>query len=254
MLLAIDVGNSNITFGVHNGDGWIDHKRLSTVISRTSDEYLVVFCNLLYQDQLRVEDIDRAVISSVVPPLVETLGTMTRDLIGETPLVVEPGIRTGIRIRTDNPAEVGSDLVAGAVAAHELYRSSAIIVGFGTALTFTAVDEHGDLLGVAIAPGLNAAVKTLIKDTAQLPAVQLKPPPRAIGRNTIHSIQSGIIFGYVGMVESIVRRMKKELAGPVEVIATGGQANVLAPLTAQFTRVEPWLILDGLRLIADKNP
>jgi type III pantothenate kinase len=253
MLLAIDVGNTNVTFGVHDGKDWLDHKRIRTAINRTADEYLVLFQNLLSTDRVEVAAIKRAVLSSVVPPLTETLGSMVSELIGEAPLVVEPGIRTGIRIRTENPAEVGSDLVANAVAAYEYYKGSSIIVGFGTALTFTAITEPGDLLGVAIAPGLSSAVRMLTETTAQLPAVQLKPPPRAIGRNTIHSIQSGVIFGYVGMVEAILRRMKNEIPGIPEIIATGGQAGVLAPLTAQFTRVEPWLTLDGLRFIAERN-
>jgi type III pantothenate kinase len=253
MLLAIDVGNTNITFGVHNGDDWIDHKRIRTAIGRTSDEYLVLFQSLLSSDKVVVESIHKAILSSVVPPLIETLSTMVTELIGEMPLVVEPGIRTGIRIRTENPSEVGSDLVANAVAAYEDYKGSSIIVGFGTALTFTAVAEPGDLLGVAIAPGLNAAVRVLSETTAQLPPVQLRPPPRAIGRNTIHSIQSGVVFGYVGMIEAIVRRMKQELPGTPRVLATGGQAHILASLTAQFSKVEPWLTLDGLKLISDRN-
>jgi len=169
------------------------------------------------------------------------------------PLIVAPGIKTGIRIRTDNPAEVGSDLVVGAVAAYERYRSNCIVVGFGTALTFTAVADPGDLLGVAIAPGLTYAAEALFEHTAQLRLVDLDVPTAAIGKNTVHSIQSGIVFGYVGMVESIIRRFMEELPGPPEVVATGGQAEFLAPLTEVFTEIDPWLNLEGLRLVWERN-
>jgi len=254
MLLAIDIGNSNITFGIHDGDQWITHKRIRTVSNKTADEYLVLFRDLLSRGRFETKSIDHAVFCSVVPPLTVTFINMIVELISETPLVVEPGIRTGIRIRTDNPVEVGSDLVAGAVAAYEKNHSNSLIVDFGTALSFTAVAAPGDLLGVVIAPGLRSAVRALVENTAQLPSVQLTPPPTAIGRNTIHSIQSGVIFGYVGLIEAILRRMKKELpAGNVDVIATGGQAKIIAPLTGQFTHVDPLLTLEGLRIISERN-
>ncbi len=254
MLLAIDIGNSNITFGIHDGDRWINHKRIRTVNNKTADEYLVLFRDLLSQDNFEIKNIDYAIFCSVVPPLTVTFVNMVAELTGERPLVVEPGIRTGIRIRTDNPVEVGSDLVANAVAAYEKNHSNSLIVDFGTALSFTAVAAPGDLLGVVIAPGLRSAIRALVANTAQLPSVQLIAPPTAIGRNTIHSIQSGVIFGYVGLIEAILRRMKKELpAGNVDVIATGGQAKILAPLTAQFTQVDTLLTLEGLRIISEKN-
>ncbi len=254
MLLAIDIGNSNVTFGIHDGSEWINHKRIRTVNNKTSDEYLVLFRDLLSQNDFEAKNIEHAIFCSVVPHLTVTFQNMIMELIGELPLVVEPGIRTGIRIRTDNPVEVGSDLVANAVAAYEKNHSNSLIVDFGTALTFTAVAAPGDLLGVVIAPGLRSAIRALVENTAQLPSVQLIPPPAAIGKNTIHSIQSGVIFGYVGLIEAIIRRMKKELpSGPVDVIATGGQAKILAPLTAQFTLVDPLLTLEGLRIIAERN-
>jgi len=174
--------------------------------------------------------------------------------MGQEPLVVGPGVRTGLRIRTDNPAEVGADLVANAVAAYDRFRGNCIVVDFGTATTFTAVAEPGDLLGVAIAPGLNLTASALSLGTAQLPRVQLAPPPAAIGRNTVHSMQAGLVFGYVGLVEAIVGRMREELGGSAQVVATGGLVRVIAPLTDQFTAVEPLLTLEGLRLIAERNP
>jgi len=163
-------------------------------------------------------------------------------------------VRTGLRIRTDNPTEVGADLVANAVAAYARFQSSCIVVDFGTALTFTAVAEPGDLLGVAIAPGLNSAAGALSRDTAQLPRVQLAPPPTAIGRNTTHSIQSGLVFGYVGLVEALIGRMRQELGGRAHAVATGGLAPIIAPLTDQFAEIDPWLTLEGLRIIAERNP
>jgi type III pantothenate kinase len=168
--------------------------------------------------------------------------------------VVGPGTRTGIRIRTDNPAEVGADLVANAVAAAAQFQRNCIVVDFGTALTFTAVSASGDLLGVAIAPGLNAAASALASATAQLPRVLLTPPPAAIGRNTVHSIQSGVVFGYIGLVEALIGRMREEMGGDAVAVATGGLARVIAPLSHEFDAIEPWLTLDGLRIIAQRNP
>jgi type III pantothenate kinase len=178
---------------------------------------------------------------------------MLTDQVGRTPLIVGPGVRTGIRIRTDNPTEVGADLVANAVAAYARLQTNCVVVDFGTALTFTAVAVPGDLLGVAIAPGLNSAAGALASNTAQLPYVQLVPPPAAIGRNTVNSIQSGVVFGYIGLVSALVSRIQAELGGEAQAIATGGQAQVIAPLTNQFAAIEPWLTLDGLRIIVERN-
>ena len=262
MLLAIDVGNTNIAFGIHNHTTWIHHWRIRTVPDQMPDEYRVLFRELLRHKGLDMSQVDRAILCSVVPPLTGALAQMLRQELGpgsdqedmsRVPLIVGPGIRTGVRIRTDNPAEVGGDLVANAVAAHALYPGNCIVVDFGTALTFTAVDASGDLLGVAIAPGLNSAAAALSSKTAQLPQVRLTPPQAAIGRNTVHSIQSGVVFGYVGLVEALIRRMRQEMGGQAHAIATGGLSHVIAPLTEQFTAIEPWLTLDGLRFIAERN-
>jgi type III pantothenate kinase len=207
----------------------------------------------LRDGDLHLEDVKRVVLSSVVPALTTTLSEMFERQTSAELLIIGPGVRTGLRIRTDNPAEVGGDLVANAVAAHARFQNNCIVVDFGTALTFTAVAANGDLLGVAIAPGLRAAASALASNTAQLPRVRLVPPPAAIGRNTVHSIQSGVVFGYIGLVESLIRRMRKELGGEALAIATGGLARVIAPLSDQFTSIEPWLTLDGLRLIAERN-
>jgi type III pantothenate kinase len=266
MLLAIDVGNSNVAFGIHHEGHWTNHWRIRTVRDQMPDEHSVLFRSLLHKDGLQMEDITRTVLGSVVPSLTVTISEMLQRQTGSRLLVVGPGVRTGLRIRTDNPAEVGSDLVANAVAAHALYGAgggggkdnkspgNCIVVDFGTALTFTAVDRMGDLLGVAIAPGLRSAATALASNTAQLPHVQLVPPPAAIGRNTVHSIQSGVMFGYIGLIDALIERMRAEMDGPTHVIATGGLARVIAPLTDHFTAIDPWLTLDGLRIIADRNP
>lgn len=269
MLLAIDVGNTNIAFGIYDPDRpapeqqaehpaddfrWTHHWRIQTAPDKMPDEYAVLFRSLFQDGGLDLADVQRVVLCSVVPALTTTLSEMFEHHSAAHLLTVGPGVRTGLRIRTDNPAEVGGDLVANAVAAHARFQSNCIVVDFGTALTFTAVAENGDLLGVAIAPGLRAAASALARNTAQLPHVRLVPPPAAIGRNTVHSIQSGVVFGYIGLVESLVRRMRAELGGEALAVATGGLARVIAPLSDAFAAIEPWLTLDGLRLIAERNP
>lgn len=253
MLLTIDIGNTNITMGLSGDDGWAHHWRLQTVADRMPDEYAVLFRDLFRSESVSLEEVERTAIGSVVPPATETIAAVANGLFDSEPLIVGPGIRTGLRISTDNPTEVGADLVANAVAAYARFQTSCIAIDFGTALTFTAVQEPGDLVGVAIAPGVGVAADALAHHTAQLRSVQLVAPPAAIGRNTIHSIQSGIIFGYVGLVESLIARIERELGGPVEVIATGGMSGRIVPLTQRIVHVDPWLTLDGLRIIADRN-
>ena len=253
MLLAIDVGNSNIKIGLCRKGEWIHRWQVRTLKNTTADEYRVIMRNLLDQNSVNPCDVSRTILSSVVPPVTGNLRTMLISLFNKDPLIIGPGVKSGIRIRTDNPVEVGSDLVIGAVAAYERYHAGCIIVGFGTALTFTAVAEPGDLLGVAIAPGLKYADEALFEHTAQLKLVDLTIPETAIGKNTVHSMQSGILFGYAGMVESIIKRFRSEMPGPAEVIGTGGQARIIAPLTDVFTEIDEWLNLEGLRIIADLN-
>jgi len=253
MLLAIDVGNTNIAFGAYDGMRWIDYWRIRTVHDKMSDEYAVLLRSLLADADIALLDIDRVVLSSVVPSLTGTLSAMFRQRTGHEPLIVGPGVRTGLRIRTENPTEVGADLVANAVAAYVRFQANCVVVDFGTALTFTAVASPGDLLGVAIAPGLNSAAAALSSNTAQLPRVRLVPPPSAIGRNTTHSIQSGVVFGYIGLVEALIDRMTAEMGGQAVAIATGGLAQVIAPLSDRFAEVDPWLTLEGLRIIAQRN-
>lgn len=252
MLLAIDIGNSNIALGIYEED-WQHHWRLNTVADKTADEYEVLFRSLISKDGQNLNNIEQVIISSVVPPLGLTFRHMVRNMFGTEPLMVSASTKTGIQVKIDNPLEIGSDLLANAVAGFARYRSNCIIVDFGTALSITIVGRKGELLGGSIAPGLKSAMKALSSNTAQLPFVQLEAPPSAIGKNTIHAIQSGVVLGYLGLVESLVKRIKAELGEPARVIATGGLAEVIAPLTDQFDIVDPWLTLEGLRLIAEKN-
>jgi type III pantothenate kinase len=253
MLLAVSVGNSHITFGVFDAGVWIRRWRIQTVHAKTSDEYLVIFRTLLDAAQVPAGKTRSAILSSVVPPLTGTMVEAIRELSGRSPLLLSPALDLGLRITTENPAEVGSDLVANAVAALDRFRGNCIVVDFGTALSFTAVAAPGELRGVAIAPGLTSAVESLARNTAQLPTVPLSPPPAAIGRNSMHSIQAGIVFGYVGLVAEIIRRMRAELGGEADVAVTGGQSQIMAPLLGEKVLHEQWMTLEGLRIIAEKN-
>jgi type III pantothenate kinase len=252
MLLAIDIGNSNIAFGIYDKD-WLHHWRLNTVANKTSDEYEVLFRSLLSNGFDRLDSIDKVIISSVVPPLSSTFKRMIKHMLGQDVIFVSPALDTGIKVTIDNPAEIGSDLLANAVAGYSLFNGPCIIVDFGTALSITVVGTGGELLGVSIAPGLESAMKALSANTAQLPFVDLSAPESAIGKNTTQAIQSGVVLGYTGLVEYLLRRIKSELGGDVSTIATGGLSEVIAPLTDQFDALEPWLTLDGLRLIAERN-
>ncbi|WPP48689.1 type III pantothenate kinase [Catalinimonas niigatensis] len=252
MLLAIDIGNSNIAFGIY-GAGWQHRWRLNTVADKTSDEYQVLFRSLISNHDYSLEHIKQVVISSVVPPLSPTFLHMVRNMFGVEPLLINAKTDTGISVKIDNPLEIGSDLLTNAVAGYVKYQDNCIVVDFGTALSITVVGKTGVLLGASIAPGIKSAMKALSSNTAQLPFVQLEAPPSVIGKNTIHAIQSGVVLGYVGLVESLIKKIKGELGEPVKVIATGGLAEVIAPLTDQFDALDPWLTLEGLRLIAEKN-
>lgn len=252
MLLAVDIGNSNIAFGLYEHQ-WTHHWRLSTVTSKTADEYSIQFQGLLDEQQIALTAIQNVVISSVVPPLTQVFQKMLHQLTNQIPLVVSTSLHTGLTIATDTPQELGSDLLANAVAGYHLFRKNCIIVDFGTALSMIAVTGEGEIKGVSIAPGLESALKALSLNTAQLPFVPLVAPPSVLGKNTTHAIQSGVVLGYVGMVEYLTDRIKEQLNGSTEVIATGGLSEVIAPLTNCFTAIKPWLTLDGLRLLAEQN-
>ena len=254
MLLAIDIGNTNIALGVYTNGQWVHHWRVRTVRDKMADEYDVLFRALFREAELKPGDLDRVALCSVVPPLTGVISEMVTHSIKQRPLIIGPTVRSGLRIRTDNPAEVGADLVADAVAAYDRLRTNCIVVDFGTATTFTAVAAPGDLLGVAIAPGLETSAGALTERTSQLPRIHLQPPPSAIGRNTIHSMQAGLVYGHVGLVKELIDRISAEMGGKVQAIATGGLSGALAPLVGRFVAVDPWLTLDGVRLIAERNP
>lgn len=254
MILTIDVGNSNIAFGMYDHGRWVDHWRLRTEPDKTADEYFVLFQNLIAAGGHPVRNVVRIVISSVVPALTPVIAAVTHRMSGQDPLIVRHTINTGLDPERPIPAELGSDLLANAVAAFHRYRQATIVVDFGTALTFTAVSATGAVLGVAIAPGVRSAVRALVSNTAQLPTVDLRAPKSALGLTTEHSIQAGIVFGYVGLVDSIVERMVAEMGEQPVVVATGGLSDVVAPLSKRITNVEPWHTLDGLRILAELNP
>lgn len=253
MILTIDVGNTNIAVGIADGDEWIEHWRLQTAPEKTADEYQVLFQNLLSASGHTLGAVERVVVSSVVPVLTPAIVAVTKKLFGQEPLVVRHDLETGLDPESV-PAEMGSDLIANATAAYDRCKGAAIVVDFGTALTFTAVSATGRVLGVSIAPGLRSALKALSSNAAQLMAVEIVAPPTALGRNTVHSIQSGIVFGYVGLVKEVVGRMSAEMDTTPTVIATGGLATTIAPYVESFDEVRPWHTLEGLILLARKNP
>jgi type III pantothenate kinase len=253
MLLAIDIGNTNIVVGVFDGEKLKATWRLGTDVHKLEDEYAALLLNLLSMKGLAFADIDNAIISSSVPPLVTVFEELCRRYFEVTPMVVGPGIKTGVRISIENPREVGADRVVNAAAAHKLYGGPLIVIDFGTATTLDAVSEEGDYLGGAIAPGIVISSEALFEHAAKLPRVELVRPPKAIGRNSVSAMQSGIVFGYVGLIEGIVARMQKELGGTAKVIATGGLANIIASETGVVDAVELDLTLVGLRLIYELN-
>ena len=253
MLLAIDIGNTNTTLGVFDGEELRATWHIATGIHRMVDEYAALLLNLLHHRGLDASDIKEVALCSVVPPLIATFEELSQRYFGVSPLVVGAGVKTGVRIRMDNPREVGADRIVNAVAAHHLYGGPVIIADLGTATTFDTVSEEGDYLGGAIAPGIVTAAEALFIRAAMLPRVELVHPKHAIGTNTIAAMQSGIIFGYVGLIEGIVSRIQQELGGKAKVVATGGYAELLAKETAVIDIVNPNLTLIGLRLICQMN-
>lgn len=253
MLLTIDVGNTNITFGLYQGENLGPRWRICTIHDKMPDEYGILLDQLFRHRGYRPEDVTGVAIASVVPPLTPTFVQVCREYLGQEPLVVDAGVRTGVRIRYENPKEVGADRVVDAAAVRALYGVPACVVDFGTATTFDAVSAEGDYLGGAIAPGIGIAAQALFERTAKLPRVELRRPPSVIGRNTAQSIQSGLLFGYVGLVEGMVARFKAELGPGTRVVATGGLAEVIARETDVIDVVDPWLTLHGLRIIYELN-
>lgn len=254
MILVFDVGNTNIVLGLYQESRLINYWRIATDRQKTSDEYGMLINQLFAYQGCSFSDIDAVVISSVVPPIMYSLEHMSRKYFNREPLIVGPGIKTGINIKYDNPKEVGADRIVNAVAAYELYGGPVIIVDFGTATTYCAVSKNGEYLGGAISPGIRISMDALFEKTAKLPRVELIKPESVICRNTVNSMQSGIIYGYIGQVDYIVRRMKKELgADKVMVIATGGLSKLIATESETIDVVNGLLTLEGLRIIYDRN-
>lgn len=257
MILVLDVGNTNIVLGVYKGKTLIADWRLATDFKRTADEYGIQVTELFMKKSLDYTKVNGVIISSVVPNIMYTVEHMIRKYFNLTPLIVGPGIKTGINIKYDNPKEVGADRIVNAVAAHEIYKRPIIIIDFGTATTFCAVTKNGDYLGGTISPGLKISADALFEKAAKLPRVELSKPSSVICKNTVTSMQSGIIYGYIGLVDYIVEKMKNEMEALGEinplVIATGGLANLISEDSKYIEKVEPYLTLEGLRIIYEKN-
>lgn len=253
MLLVIDVGNSNIVLGVYDGTHLKRSWRLSTDKSRTSDEYGVLLHSLFDQAGLGFSGVKAAIISSVVPPLTGIMEAIAHDFFNLTPYVVGPGIKTGMPIHYDNPREVGADRIVNAVAGYEKHRCPLVIVDFGTATTFDYVNGKGEYCGGAIAPGLAISVEALFQRASKLPRIDIIKPPQVVAKNTVNSMQAGIFFGYVGLVDGIVERIGAETNEEFRVIATGGLAVLIAPESKTIDEIDENLTLDGLRILYDRN-
>lgn len=253
MLLSIDIGNTNITLGLYRNQELVVAWRLATDHERMQDEYGLQMLGLLRHAGFNPEDVHGVALASVVPPLTGTFLRACDNYIGQPVLVVDAGVKTGVCIRYEDPKAVGADRVVDAAAVQHLYGGPACVVDFGTATTFDAISAEGDYLGGAIAPGIRIAAEALFQRTAKLPRVELAHPPSAIGRNTVHSMQSGLLFGYVGLVEGMVARFRAELGPEMKVIGTGGLAEIIAAETEVIQILAPWLTLDGLRIIWDMN-
>ena len=254
MLLTIDIGNTNITFGLYDRQNVLQHHwRIKTDYGRMADEYGIIILGLMRHEGVDFEQIRGVALASVVPPLTQIWVKMVKRFIKQTPLVVETGVKTGVKIKYDSPRDVGADRIVDAVAVFKLYGGPACIVDFGTATTFDAISAKGEYLGGAIAPGISIGAEALASRTAKLPKVDLVRPPYAVGSNTVHAIQSGLIYGYVGLVEGMVARFKAELGDDMRVIDTGGLAETIAKETDVIQVINPWLTLEGLRMVWDMN-
>ncbi|WP_410772322.1 type III pantothenate kinase [Fontibacillus sp. BL9] len=253
MFLVVDVGNTNIVLGVYRGRELLHHFRIGTNRQSTVDEYGVLIYNLFQMSKIDVEEIEGVIISSVVPPLMHVLEELCEKYLYHKPLIVGPGIKTGLNLRYENPREVGADRIVNAVAAIEQYGGPLVVVDFGTATTFDCVDAQGNYLGGAIVPGIGISTEALYQRASKLPRIELEKPKKVIGRNTVHAMQAGIIFGYAGQVDGIVGRIRREMNTELKVVATGGLAELIASEASSIQEVNPWLTLEGLRLIYERN-
>lgn len=253
MLLAVDVGNTNIVLGVYESNDLIKYWRLSTNRNQTADEYGIRICSLFTHSDLDFHKVDAIAISSVVPPIMPTLEEMAQSYFNVRPLIIGPGVKTGMPILYDNPREIGADRVVNAIAGFESYGGPLIIVDFGTATTFCVISKKGEYMGGAITAGIGIATEALFQRAAKLPRIELVKPPRIIGRNTVNSMQSGLIYGYIGQVDGIVTRIKEELGEDAYVVATGGMSEMIARESKTINKVDPFLTLEGLRIVYYRN-
>lgn len=256
MILVIDVGNTNIVFGIYEDENLLYDWRIASLKDRTSDEYGLLFNQVFQLNDIEIKNIESIIISSVVPPLMHTLSTMCKKYFNINPIIIGPGVKTGMHIKYDNPKEVGADRIVNAVAGYEKYGGPLIVVDFGTAITFDSISKEGDYLGGVITPGINISTEALFLRTSKLPKVEIVKPTKIIGKNTINSIQSGIMYGYIGMVDYIIEKMIEEMDSNVEeikVIATGGFGGLIGNESKYIEKVDKMLTLDGLRIIYERN-
>lgn len=257
MLLVVDIGNSNIVLGTYEGKKLVRHWRISTDRQKTGDEYGMLLNALFSYHGIKMKDIHAIIISSVVPPLTVPMTKMCERYFKLRPLVVGPGLKTGIRIKYENPREIGADRIVNVVGAHDQYGGPLIVIDIGTATTFDVVAENGDFMGGVIAPGLSSSADALFQRAAKLPRIELVTPKHIISRNTVSGMQAGIIFGYVGQIDAIVRRIKAEMefANPeaIKVVATGGYARMIAKESQTIEHIDHFLTLTGLRVLYERN-
>ena len=254
MILGIDIGNTNIKYGVFDGDKLVASFRVSSRLTRTADEYGAVLVNLLKDKGIEKTDVGGIIVSSVIPPLNYTVCHMCEYSFGITPLMVGPGIRTGLNVKVENPKEVGADRIVNSVSAYNKYGGPIVIIDFGTATTFNVIDGDGALVGGVIAPGVKTALESLVHNTAQLPMIELRAPKKVIAKTTESNMQAGIIFGFAGLVDNIVNKIRKELgSNELKVIATGGLGEIIAKESKTIVKVDRTLTLDGLRMIYALN-
>ena len=255
MLLVIDIGNSNIVMGTYEGKNLMKHWRISTDRQKTGDEYGMLINDLFRYQGVSIGDITDIIISSVVPPLIVPITKMCERYFKIHPLIVGPGIKTGIKLNYENPRAIGADRIVNVVGAYDLYGGPLIVIDIGTATTFDVVTENGDFFGGVIAPGITASAESLFSSTAKLPRIELVPPKNVIGRNTISCMQSGIIYGYVGQIDAIVTKIRAEMGDDwkAKVIATGGLARMIYKESKTIDKIDHFLTLSGLRVLYDRN-